>query len=142
MTLFDDPPDEKSPLSETEKAARVLDYLGDEYGDVLGWLRRRLVLIYRFRREVYGAENAWVTADDARAILPRCPFERPSCNNFLGSLFKGGNWRAVGVMDHRSETPGSHGNRLMRWVYTGELSDGGPYGRDPKDTVPKAKGGG
>lgn len=138
MDLFDsipDPPHQGPP--EAEIAAGVLDYLATEYGDVLGWLRRALVKVYRFNLEAYGPESAPVTADDARRLLPRCPYPVPECKNFLGSLFKDGNWRAVGFMDHKSQTPGSHGNRLMRWVYTGDLRDGGPYGRDPKDTAPK-----
>lgn len=137
-TLYADPPAEPAPLTEPEKAAATLAYLEAEHHDVLTWLRVQLVKTYRFRL----ADNplgAYVTADDARQHLPRCPYTVPTCKNFLGALFKGAGWKAVGFLDHRSETPGSHGNRLMRWVYTGPLSDGGPSGRDPRDTIPRSK---
>lgn len=138
MTLFPDPPADPAPppLSEADVAAGVLEYLDGEYPDVLAWLRRRLVGIYRFRVAADGRDNAYVTADDGRRILPRCPYPVPECKNFCGAIFKAKGWRAVGF--HKSETPGSHGNRLMRWVFDGDLSEAGPLGRGPEGTAPKA----
>jgi hypothetical protein len=137
MTLFDDPPAEPPPpASEEQVKADVLAYLEAEYAPLLDWLRRGLVRIYRFRLADVGVDAAEVSADDARALLPRYPGEKPACNNVLGSLFRAPGWHWTGRRI-KSRTPGSHSNELKTWKYTGPLADGGPYGRGPEDTAPK-----
>lgn len=115
MTLFDDIAD---PPSEEQIRDEILADLGERRREVLDWLRRRLVVIYRFRVEDIGEANAWVTADDARKIIDADHRFDAVNKNFLGALFKVKGWRAVGF--HKSETEGSHANRLMRWIYEGD----------------------
>lgn len=53
-----------------------------------------------------------VSADDVRRVLKqRHPDISPG--NWLGSLFRGSEWAPAGFV--KSETPGSHGNRLVLW---------------------------
>ena len=138
MTLFDDPPAEAAPpKSEAEIAADVLAHLEREYAPLLDWLRRGLIRIYRLRLADVGRDAAEVSADDARRLLPRYPGEKPSCNNVLGQLFRADGWQWTGRRV-KSVTQGSHGNELKTWRYVLDLADGGPYGREPKDTEPKA----
>lgn len=117
MTLFDDIV-ESPPSSEEQIRDEILADLGERRKEVLDWLRRRLVIIYRFRCEDVGKESAFVTADDARKIIDADERFKGVNKNFLGALFKASGWRAVGF--HKSETPGSHANRLMRWIWEGQ----------------------
>lgn len=141
MTLFDDPPavpvgPELPTVPEDMVKAGVLEYLADVHAPVLDWLRRGLIKLYRFRVEDVGRDAAYVTADDARKLLPRYRGEVSACKNFMGALFQAKGWQFTG---HRvnSQTPGSHSNELKAWRYVGSLLDGGPYGREPKDTTPE-----
>lgn len=117
MTLFDEI---EPPPAQTEEAIRdsVLADLESRNAEILAWLRRRMVVIYRIRCEDVGQSEAFVTADDARAILDADRRFNGLCRNFLGALFRGQTgWVACGW--HKSETPGSHANRLMRWKWVG-----------------------
>lgn len=97
---------------------RVLDDLNETKASLLAWLRRELKIIYRRRAADSADGSAYVTADDARALLdndPRVPPAEVLNRNFLGSLFKGSDeWESIGDF-HKSRTPGSHANLLRRW---------------------------
>lgn len=54
-----------------------------------------------------------VCADDVRAILAERHPDIDGCRNWMGALFRGKEWQAVGFV--RSVTAGSHGNRILRW---------------------------
>lgn len=117
MALFDDIAYPPAP-SEEQIRDEILADLGERRREVLDWLRRRLVVIYKLRCFDVGIANAWVTADDARRIIDADERFSGVNRNFLGALFKVPGWRSVGF--HKSETAGSHANRLMRWVWEGE----------------------
>jgi hypothetical protein len=120
MTLYDDiPADPPAPPSEKEIRDAVLADLGGRNADVLAWLRKRLAVIYRIRREDVGRENAYVSADDARKLIDRMPEFQGKCMNFLGALFKAPGWKPTGNY-HTSTTPGSHANKLVCWRWEGE----------------------
>jgi len=104
---------------ELEKRDEVLDQHEVNYGELLTALRKVLVTIYRFRAECDGSANAFVCADDARAVLDRMPGMDGVNRNFLGQLFRAPGWRATGQRV-KSKTEGSHGNDLMAWRYEGE----------------------
>ena len=75
---------------------------------------RNLVLAREIAREVYLSERRPICADEVRAELER----RPGlilCENYnwMGGMFKDGNWRQVGWTT--SAQPGSHGNPLRTW---------------------------
>lgn len=54
-----------------------------------------------------------VCADDVRAVLAERHPDIDGCLNWMGGLFRGKEWHAVGFV--RSSTPGSHGNRIVKW---------------------------
>ena len=118
MPFPDTPP---APPTEEEKRDAVLADLGDRKAELLDWLRKKLVIIYRFRCEDVGRINAYVTADDARRLLDADARFDGMNRNFLGALFKASGWKPTGGF-HKSETPGSHANRLIKWRYDGECS--------------------
>ena len=74
----------------------------------------------RLAREIareLGADGSEVWADRVREVMAeRWPDIEPG--NWLGALFRGGEWRVVGFV--RSKTAGSHGNRLLRYVRKAE----------------------
>lgn len=97
------------------------------------WLERmqaELALVYGHRVISWHPAEAYVTADDARALMRTYPhrFALPggATTNTLGALFSGRDWEPLDVDEqgrsiamHVSTTDGSHGNRLVRWRYVG-----------------------
>lgn len=74
--------------------------------------------LYLDRRQRLG-EEAHVTADDVRRYFEN-ELDPPDWldRNMLGATFKTDEWEPTG--DYvRSETPGSHGNLLTCWRWTG-----------------------
>lgn len=108
-----------APPTEADKRDAVLADLADRKSDLLDWLRKKLVIVYRFRCEDVGRVHAFVTADDARRILDADERFDGMGRCFLGALFKAPGWKPTGHF-HKSETKGSHANRLLCWRYDGE----------------------
>lgn len=91
------------------------------HAEILNWLRPKLVELYSFY--ALGDLDAYVTADDARRLIEDALDtgelkQRPECMNFMGSVFKGGEWEFTGKRV-RSRTAGSHGNELRCWKWIG-----------------------
>lgn len=101
--------------AEYEQGQTVLNLMADDEG--LGILRRELATLYRRRKAASGHgpdwSNAWVSADDGRRIMSRLGIEFKT-NNRLGALFRSPEWEWAGFFV-KSETKGSHGNRLIAW---------------------------
>jgi hypothetical protein len=108
--------------AEREIRDSVLEDLAATRKSLLRWLRRELACVYRRLAEDAREGTAFVTADDARAILdndPSVPGPDVLNRNFLGSLFMANGWEWTGDY-HQSKTNGSHANRLKCWRYTGK----------------------
>ena len=59
-----------------------------------------------------------ISADDVRAAMTkRYPHLMVGNLNWMGSVFRGSEWRAVGFV--HSKTKGSHANRLCLWTLRG-----------------------
>lgn len=78
-------------------------------------LRSEMHDLWQRRARDPAVEEPTVCADDARRIFES--WDPPSSDrldrNFLGQLFRTGNWRKVGYT--RSRTDGSHGNLIAEW---------------------------
>ena len=92
-----------------------------------GWLdrmRAELVRVFEHRVLSWGGAEAYVTADDARALIRSYPdrFGLPAGAhmNLMGALFRARGWARSEARDHTSSTDGSHGNDLYRWRWEGE----------------------
>lgn len=91
------------PLDQLElfKRDQILGEHEERHPEILEELRSALLELAKFRN---------VTADDARKLLARWGVP---AGNWMGSLFKNGQWVMVGTRP--SATPGRHGNRIGIW---------------------------
>lgn len=106
--------DQRHP--EERKRDEILAILAELRRGYLETIRAYVESLYWQRRRLYG-DRAYVTADDARKHfegLPDIPPPDEMSRNFLGCVFKGGGWEAVGF--YKSKTEGSHANRVFRWA--------------------------
>lgn len=105
------------PLTEQDKKTRALDQM--EESDLRRYLltrcRKYARRLYLDRKKRHGAEEAYVCADDVRRYLED-ELEPPEhlSRNFLGQVFRTEAWETDG-RTVQSNTPGSHGNRVLRW---------------------------
>lgn len=78
-------------------------------------LRKEMHDLWMRRARDPDVDDPTVCADDAREVFES--WDPPSPDrlnrNFLGQLFRDGNWRKVGHT--RSRTDGSHGNLIAEW---------------------------
>jgi len=74
---------------------------------------RDVQLAREIARELYLAAGLPISADDVRVrMLARFP--DTIFGNWMGSVFRGSEWRAVGFVN--SKTTGSHANLLRTWA--------------------------
>lgn len=124
MSLFPDPdPPEPAPPPAPEATA-PLEPLTDP--DILAWLRRGLVKIFRFRIEYVGRSNANVTPQDARRLLHHRR-KKWDADSAITQMLAPPEWRFVGFQV---------GTEVGAFAYTGNLLDGGEYAKEPP-VVPK-----
>ena len=123
QTLWDIPvepkPREREP-SEVEKAQQVLDGFEYSRGEYLDMIRAGLRIVWKHRFDEVG-HDAYVTADDARAIfeaIPNVPGPKRLSRNFLGQVFRTDEWEWTDQYV-KSKTPGLHGNPIKCWRYVG-----------------------
>lgn len=108
-------------LTERDRKERALAAMEDSElrRYLLTRLRKYAKRLYLDRVERHGERKAYVCADDVRRYLER-ELEPPEglSRNFLGACFGTVDWETDGSTV-QSNTPGSHGNRILRWSYTG-----------------------
>lgn len=82
-------------------------------------LDTEMIRLWRKRR--MAGERAYVTADDARETFESWNPPPPDLLNrsFLAGLWQRAHWQTDGSTII-SRTEGSHGNRLLRWIYRPE----------------------
>jgi hypothetical protein len=103
-------------MSEAAQRELALDLHESQHAERLTVARKAMEALYRRRFSTYWYADcgAYVTADDARRWLRDHPeYDTPN-RNWMGAIFTRKDWKAVG--DHISTTPGSHSNRLRKWV--------------------------
>jgi hypothetical protein len=82
------------------------------YWDVLAACRKEMERIAK-------GSGREVSADDARFFLDQHPeYDTGERLDWLGSLFRDGNWQATGWI--QSKHPANHARMMRSWTYTGE----------------------
>ena len=107
------PPEVERPGVNPEllRRDRILSILAATRKMLLERLRAEMKALYLSN----GGEP--VTADDARKLLdswPDIPPPEELNRNFMGALFRNGDWLPVDV-NHQSRTKGSNARRIVRW---------------------------
>lgn len=137
------------PEPELEVRDEVLGRLESLRASYVVRIRADLEALYhtRRRRARQAGENpdaVYVTSTDARELfehIPNVPPPEELSRNFLGAVFRGDDWEAIGV--EPSTTPGRRGALIRRWRYRGTSNTLGPgeRGRESARTgIPPAGG--
>ena len=102
----------------TEEVAATLDYEVAKRDEALDSMEESrevdLQAVREYLVRLYARTRKPVNADDARRYAVSVGI---APGNWMGSIFRGKDWRAVG--DKRSEAAGRHASRILTWEWRG-----------------------